>query len=417
MSPASPAPPAIRRAVDADAPAVAALLSREARPAATEDRATFVMEADGRLIGALELVQTADHLAIDCIAVAADMRGHGHGKLLVAFAEAAAREIEARELSIGPRVTANGFFTALGYTGGRKRVAGGSIQLARQHLEAVGVPLLRDGSGTLGRTVYYRAVWTAIAIIVGVGSISLAAFGRGQLTIVHLALPAILCLAGTAFAFWQLVLVIVAARRVSRAARSLLAMAAAVAAMLAIADTIYDKAVPQLAELWAIYQGDVERNDFVMVVSPDGRALHFEGSLGIGTEKAMQQVLDEHPAVREVVLAGPGGRLGAAYEIFHMLRRHRLATRVDGECASACTIMFLGGVERRVSPGAVLAFHQAGFPGMSKADVYDSNRYLTRFLIVQAGLTSAFANRVVDTPPDTVWVPTLDELKAGRVVK
>ena len=64
-----------------------------------------------------------------------------------------------------------------------------------------------------------------------------------------------------------------------------------------------------------------------------------------------------------------------------MFRERKLATRVDGDCASACTFAFLGGVERSISPGGRLGFHRASFPGMSDNDMYESNRDLRRFLL------------------------------------
>jgi hypothetical protein len=62
-----------------------------------------------------------------------------------------------------------------------------------------------------------------------------------------------------------------------------------------------------------------------------------------------------------------------------MIQQRRLATRVEAGCASACTIAFLGGVERSISPGGRLGFHRASFPGMGDSDMYESNRDLRRF--------------------------------------
>ncbi len=409
-----PDAPAIRRATDADAPVLETLWPR--REVGTGERATFVIEVGGTVVGALVLSQPGDHLAIDDIAIAAAFRSRGYGRLLVAFAEAAAREVEVKEIHLGPTVAVEGFFTALGYAEGRKRIKGGALYLARQHLEAVGVPLLRDGTAPLGRTIYYRAVWAVVALIVAIGSISLAVFSRGQTTILHVAVPVLFCFAGTLFAAWQLFLVVIAARRIGFSPVSWLAIAGAMTAFVAIVVTLESKALPQLAELWAIYTGDAEMNDFTLTLSGDGRSLTLDGTIGAGTALALRRTLDENPAVREIALSGPGGRIGAAFEIEGLIRKRRLDTRVDGDCASACALVFLGGVDRSLSPQGRLAFHQAGFPGMNQAEMLESNRAMVRFLVVQAGLTPAFANRVVDTPTNELWVPTREELTLGRVI-
>ncbi len=411
----SPDSPAIRRATEVDTPVLEALWPRSETE--TGERATFVIEAGGVVVGAVALSQPADHLVIDCIAVATDFRKRGYGKLLVAFAEAAAREVEVGEVHLAPAVTGDGFFTTLGYAEGRKRIEGGALHLAHQHLEAVGVPLLRDGTAPLGRTIYYRAVWAMVAIIVAIGSISIAVFSRGQITIFHVAAPTLLCLTGTLFAVWQLFLIVVAARRLGFSLFSGLAVAGVIVAAGAIAFALESKALPQLAELWTIYSGDAEMNDFTLTASADGRTLTLDGTIGAGTAVALRRALDEHPTVREIVLSGPGGRIGAASEIEGLIRKRRLDTLVEGDCASACALAFLGGVERRLSPQARLAFHQAGFPGVNQAEMLESNRAMVRFLVVQAGLTPAFANRVVETPVSELWVPTREELMAGRVIQ
>ena len=70
-----------------------------------------------------------------------------------------------------------------------------------------------------------------------------------------------------------------------------------------------------------------------------------------------------------------------------------------------------------VAPGAKLGFHRATFPGMSDDDMFEANRDMKRFLTMSAGVTPDFAERVLDTPGDSIWVPTPEELLAARVIK
>jgi hypothetical protein len=136
----------------------------------------------------------------------------------------------------------------------------------------------------------------------------------------------------------------------------------------------------------------------------------------LGGEDAVRHALDQNPGIRTVVLAGPGGRISVGSELYEMFRDRKLATRVDDECASACTVAFLGGVDRSISPGGRLGFHRGSFPGLSDSDMYESNRDFRRFLLYQAKLTPQFVDRVFATPPDDIWEPTPQELLAGRVI-
>ena len=61
-----------------------------------------------------------------------------------------------------------------------------------------------------------RGTWAALALLVGLGSVSLAVFSGGGITWAHIVVPALLCVAGTVFALWQILLVVVAARRTGR---------------------------------------------------------------------------------------------------------------------------------------------------------------------------------------------------------
>ena len=76
-----------------------------------------------------------------------------------------------------------------------------------------------------------------------------------------------------------------------------------------------------------------------------------------------------------------------------------------------------GELDRSIAPGAKLGFHQASFPGMSADDMFEANRDMKRFLTMSAGIAPDFAQRVLDTPGDSIWVPTPEELLAARVIK
>lgn len=406
----------VRRATPADAAAITNFAPGVPPPAMADDRATFVIDGADGPSAVIALVQHRDHLQIEHLVVAAP-GAHDHARTLLAFAEAAARAVGAGKVRLPQGALPEEFAASLGYADGFKTISTGALARARDHLEAIGIPLWRDGTASVAQTLYYRGVWAAVALLIGLGSVSLAVFSGSQTTLFHIVVPAVLCAGASIFAVWQIVLTVAAARRGGGVAIPLAAVIFASAAILAIGTLIYDRAVPALAELWNIYNGDEELSDLAVAVSPDGTTLRIDGAYGMGSDQAVRLALEQNPRVREVVLAGPGGRIGAGFEISRLIRNRRLATRVETACASACTIAFLGGVDRSIAAGAQLGFHRASFPGMSADDMFEANRDMKRYLTMSAGIAPDFAQRVLDTPGESIWVPTPEELLAARVIK
>jgi len=293
---------------------------------------------------------------------------------------------------------------ALGYLGGVKRV------------RSEGVPLWRDGTATVSHSLYYRGVWAALALLVGLGSVSVSVFSRGDLTLAHIVVPAVLCALASLFAAWQVFLMVTAARRGSPPLVFAASIVAAIAALGSIGLLLQERAWPALAELWAIHTGDAELGHLGTTISDDERTLLVLGSYALDSGDVVVKLLDRHPQIREIILGGPGGRAGAAIKMFNAFRKKRLATRADYDCFSACTVAFLGGVDRSLGPEGRLGFHRGSFPGMSESDMYETDLADRRFLTYRANLSPDFVDRVMKTPPESIWIPTREELLAGKVI-
>lgn len=383
---------------------------------AVANRATFVVDGPAGLLAVVDLSQANGRLDILQIGVEPGAHEDHYRHALIRFTEVAARSMGVPVVGLSPGVLPDGLAAALGYDGGTKSIRLGRLAQLREHLETVGVPLWRDGAASLSQNLYYRGVWAAMALIIGLGSVSFAVFNARTITLLHIVVPALLCIVTTAFALWQISLVSTAARRAALGIRTYLTVGAAMGAIFAIGALIYDRAIPAILEMWAIYSGDEALNDLALSLSDDKTTLYVSGSYGIGGAEVVGQALRQNPGLRAVVLAGPGGRLGTAFEINRLIRERRLATRVETTCVSACTVAFLGGVDRSISRTAKLGFHQGSFPGMGENDMYESNRAMKQFLIYRGGVSADFAARVVDTPAGSIWVPTAEELMAGRVI-
>ena len=146
--------PHIRRATDADAAAVAALVPGLVPSATDERRATFVIDGPSGVTAVLELVQADDHLLV----VHFKAPDEAQARQLAEFVDTAARGIGSGEIRLAPGAMDDPLAKALGYRNGRRKVRHG-------HLEAIGVPLWRDGTAPFSQSLYYRGVWAAIALL------------------------------------------------------------------------------------------------------------------------------------------------------------------------------------------------------------------------------------------------------------
>ena len=89
----------------------------------------------------------------------------------------------------------------------------------------------------------------------------------------------------------------------------------------------------------------------------DGDTIYMAGSVQGQDYDRFISVFN--PSVHRVVFTNsPGGDLAAAYNVAEEIRLRKLETSVKGYCRSACALMFLGGVERRlVDAKSYVAFH------------------------------------------------------------
>jgi hypothetical protein len=113
-----------------------------------------------------------------------------------------------------------------------------------------------------------------------------------------------------------------------------------------------------------------------------------------------------------VRLNSPGGVVNAAADVANIIRARGLNTYADRLCASACTVAFLAGVRREAAPGARIGFHQA----YAHEAARERLKPVLRAIYVQAGLPRGFIDRALRTPPNRLWVPPHQALRAVGVL-
>jgi hypothetical protein len=174
-------------------------------------------------------------------------------------------------------------------------------------------------------------------------------------------------------------------------------------------------AIPQITEFVKIYRGDAEVGKYKFRILNGGQELEFTGGITFGAAKAFVGFADALSGLKTVRLTSNGGRLFEAQLIAEQIKKRGLNTFVPSYCVSACTIVFLSGMERFIDPKSRLGFHQPDFPGISDQARQEMIAIEQRRLI-SLGVSRAFAHKVNSTPPKNMWYPTVSELLADHIV-
>lgn len=116
------------------------------------------------------------------------------------------------------------------------------------------------------------------------------------------------------------------------------------------------------------YYVDSERSIQTLVMpGPDGLGtapmLYLKGKVGVGSTLALKAALEQNPDIRRVVLRSPGGLVVEGMGMAQLVKTRQMETVVLGECASACTLVYVAGSKRWLGPKGVLGFHRSYIPG------------------------------------------------------
>jgi hypothetical protein len=167
---------------------------------------------------------------------------------------------------------------------------------------------------------------------------------------------------------------------------------------------------PECRDAVDAVNGDPQWGETSIEAAPDGKIIYFAGPI---TETAAHE-FEQNTALingsaKMVVLESEGGRLGAARKIQRSIRAHGLDALVTKKCSSACAIVFLGGKNRLIQPGAKIGFHSA-------YSVAGAENYFGLDADASLGISRAFLVKAYSVPPTEMWYPTNQELIAAGVV-
>lgn len=168
----------------------------------------------------------------------------------------------------------------------------------------------------------------------------------------------------------------------------------------------------QLLDIGELAFGGDHHGRASIKVASDGSSVVIAGALGRGFAEDLKRVLGRASSVRTIRLSSPGGRLYEAVAAAEEIRAKALDTRAQGQCYSACTLVFMAGQKRTIGPEASLAFHKPRIFGEVSAREMDAMLNVFR----TAGVTPAFIVRFRGLRDEEVWFPSRDELIQYNVI-
>src|SRR6185295_8025656 len=172
---------------------------------------------------------------------------------------------------------------------------------------------------------------------------------------------------------------------------------------------------PFLHEHWETARGLQPTGGYTVTLVDDGRIVEFSGGINEGAAVALDRVIADAPKVTTVRLNSPGGWLREGSRMADVVRRYRLHTRVDAECYSSCTLVFLAGADRTAGEHASVGFHRGRPIGGARRPAEPASDKEAE-LYLRAGLDKAFVQRILATPNDSIWVPSHTELLRAEVL-
>ncbi len=158
-----------------------------------------------------------------------------------------------------------------------------------------------------------------------------------------------------------------------------------------------------------------QSSDFKITVLPGGTQMEYSGRIAFGASGALRSALNDNRTVKVLHLVSNGGSVYWARQMQYLVHDRGLTTVIDSHCLSACALVFLGGVERYMTPGAKLGFHRESAEGESQAEINMVEESDAQFMRAM-GISDAFVEKAFSTPSSDIWIPSVAELKNAHVI-
>lgn len=153
-------------------------------------------------------------------------------------------------------------------------------------------------------------------------------------------------------------------------------------------------------------------------ISTDGQTIHLTGDISYPLRASFLSTLENNSDIKTVSLSSSGGAIFAARAIAIKIAELGLNTRVDENCFSACTLIFLAGDQRSLGKAGQLGFHSYATESMITSATLNIQEQIDRDknYLISRGVSKSFVEEAYGTPHDEIWIPNKLELSNAGVL-
>jgi hypothetical protein len=150
-------------------------------------------------------------------------------------------------------------------------------------------------------------------------------------------------------------------------------------------------------------------------------ALRVSGVVGSRFEADVRRALDADPAIRRLVISGPGGIRAQALRVAELANARGITVRVAGRCASACALLWAASNSREMTYDSGLGLHRSGLdpslalPDGVRASLMARNDRQTDDVLRHAGFPERVIATGAATPATSMSWFSPYELRTGGV--
>ena len=161
-----------------------------------------------------------------------------------------------------------------------------------------------------------------------------------------------------------------------------------------------------------------QEKNFFLTYDKEYQQLQVNGSMEIGILPAFKKMLAKHPESTTVAFNSNGGNVYQARGLATVIVSNGLDTYVSEDCYSACTIAYVAGKNRTISPQAKLGFHQYNMKSKILNQRFDLEKEQAKDLAYFKSRISnkIFIKKIFSSKNSDIWIPEHQELLTSGVI-
>ena len=160
------------------------------------------------------------------------------------------------------------------------------------------------------------------------------------------------------------------------------------------------------------------KKNYSLHVDPNRQLLQVNGTMEIGILSAFENMLSKHPELTQVAFNSNGGNIYQARGLAKLIISKALDTYVAESCYSACTIAYVAGKTRSMSPDGRLGFHQYNMKSKLLNQRFDVNKEQAKDLSFFKSRISDnnFIKNIFNSKNSDIWIPEQKHLLNTGVI-